>query len=133
MCAKKLVPISLSREYQHFIMAYNSTATTNSNRIIPFFVLHLSDDKVKALFRVPSNMAETLVGYPILCRGASFDLIIDVISQSRETATAGQNSRTTFLSTEFCSPDPEETARAIAERIAIRQEFPSPNVSNLFG
>jgi len=78
-------------------------------------------------------MAENLVDHPILCRGASFDLTIDAVSQSREKTTAVQNSGTSFLSTEFFSPNPEETARAIAERIAIRQENPSPNLSHLFG
>jgi hypothetical protein len=109
------------------------TTTMNSNKNIPFFVLHLSDDKVKALFVVPSSMAKSLIKHPILCRGASFDLTIDVVSQSRARNTAVENSGTTFLATEFSSPQPEETARAIAERISIRQENPSPNVAHLFG
>lgn len=119
------------------------TETKKSNKSVPFFILHLSGDKVKALFTVPSSTAEALVSYPILCRGASFDLSVDEVSQSRENTllriesirrdASFQNIDISFLSTQFSSPNPEETARAIAERIAIRQENPSPNVSHLFG
>mmetsp|Transcript_20983 Transcript_20983/g.43206 ORF Transcript_20983/g.43206 Transcript_20983/m.43206 type:complete len:114 (+) Transcript_20983:118-459(+) len=107
--------------------------TRNGNKIVPFFVLNLSDDNVKALFIVSSSAAETLVQHPILCRGASFDLTVDSVSQFQEMGTAVQNSGTSFLSTEFSSPNPDETAQAIAERIAIRQESPPPNISSLFG
>jgi hypothetical protein len=113
-------------------MTTNNT-TSESNKCIPFFVLRLSDDKFKALFVVQASAAETLVSHPILCRGAIFDLTIDAVSQSREKVNALQHSGKSFLSTEFSSPNPEETARAIAERIAIRQETPSPNISQLFG
>eukprot|EP00531_Pseudo-nitzschia_arenysensis_P003597 CAMPEP_0116125038 /NCGR_PEP_ID=MMETSP0329-20121206/5599_1 /TAXON_ID=697910 /ORGANISM="Pseudo-nitzschia arenysensis, Strain B593" /LENGTH=113 /DNA_ID=CAMNT_0003619055 /DNA_START=57 /DNA_END=398 /DNA_ORIENTATION=- len=113
-------------------MTTNDT-TKNGNKSVPFFVLNLSDDKVKALFIVSSTSAETLVHHPILCRGACFDLIVDSVSQSRELGAAVQNSGTSFLSTEFSSPNPDETARAIAERIAVRQESPPPNISRLFG
>jgi len=71
-------------------------------------------------------MAEKLVNHPILCRGASFDLKIDVVAVDTNTGTS-------FLSTEFSSPDPEETAQAIADRIFIRAEYPSPAISHLFG
>ena len=97
--------------------------TRNGNNIVPFFVLNISNDKVKVLFLVSSYAAETTVKYPILCRGASFDLAIDGV---------GGSCGTSFLSTEFSSPNPEETARAIAERIAVRQESPPPDVSHLF-
>ena len=99
------------------------------NKAVPFFVLHLADARFKALFTVPSGMAETLILHPILCRGGSFDLTIDLVSQNDSM----QSTSTSFLSTEFSSSYPEETARAIAERIAIRQEDPSPAVSHLFG
>ena len=105
----------------------------NTKKIVPFLVLHLSCDKVKAVFIVQSRMAGTLINHPILCRGACFDLRIDVESQSREESAVQQNGDKSFLSTEFSSPDPEETARAIAERIAIRQENPLSCVSNIFG
>jgi len=104
----------------------------NADKTVPYFVLHLSDEIVKALFVVESSMTEKLISYPILCRGASFDLAIDAVSKSREKSPSLQNNGTTFLSTEFSSPDPEESARAIAERIAIRQENPTPNFSNMF-
>ena len=119
---------------QHPCHNMTTNTSNNSNKSVPFFVLHLSDDKVKALFTVPSDMAEKLVNHPILCRGASFDLKIDVVSQSREkTTTVDTNTGTSFLSTEFSSPDPEGTARAIADRIFIRAEYPSPAISHLFG
>ena len=103
---------------------------------MPFFILRVPDGRIKALFTVPSNMAETLVIHPIFCRGGSFDLQIDDVNvnQSRERNYAVQSTTSTiFISTVFCSPYPDETARAIAERIAIRQEDPSPAVSHLFG
>jgi hypothetical protein len=137
--------------------SYSSNSNSNSNnKAVPFFVLHLDDDRVKALFRVPSDISETLIQHPILCRGSSFDIKIDVVSsQCRDndnddtTTTMIQTnnnnnnnnndndnnvSDTCFLSTEYSSPDPEGTAQAIAERIAIRIESPSTaSFSNLFG
>ena len=109
------------------------TTAGNDKKVVPYFILHLSGESVKALFIVESSKAETLINYPILCRGASFDLTVDVVSTSREKSAGLQNNGTSFLSTQFSSPDPEETARAIAERIATRQENPSPNVSSIFG
>lgn len=111
-----------------------TTATTTNiqSKTVPFFVLRVSTDRFKALFTVPSRMAEALVIHPILCRGASFDLKIDSVSRSRERNLSAEPNSTTFLSTEFSSPYPEETARAIAERLAIRQDGPSPAISNLF-
>jgi hypothetical protein len=104
-----------------------------ANKKVPYFVLHLSDGKAKALFTVPTQMAQSLVVNPVLCRGASFDLEIDVVSQGRKkklTATP----TTSFLSTEFHSPTPEETAQAISERLAIRMgSGPSPVLSHFFG
>jgi hypothetical protein len=135
--------------------SYSSNSNSNSNnKAVPFFVLHLDDDRVKALFRVPSDISETLIQHPILCRGSSFDIKIDVVSsQCRDndnddtTTTMIQTNNnnnnndndnnagdTCFLSTEYSSPDPEGTAQAIAERIAIRIESPSTaSFSNLFG
>ena len=103
------------------------------NKIVPYFVLDTYGDRVKVLFVVSSDAAETLILHPILCRGASFDLKIDTVSQTREMRTAARHNGTSFLSTEFSSPNPDETARAIAERVAIRQESPPPNLSHLFG
>ena len=105
----------------------------NQNKAVPYFVLSLYGDRVKALFVVSSDSAETLIMHPILCRGASFDLNIDTVSQTPEMRFAARNSGSSFLSTEFSSPNPEETARAIAERLVIRQESPPPNLSHLFG
>jgi hypothetical protein len=72
---------------------------------------------------------QSLVVNPVLCRGASFDLEIDLVSQGRKKS----NSATSFLSTEFLSPNPEETAQAISERLAIRMGGPSPVLSHFFG
>jgi hypothetical protein len=77
-------------------------------------------------------MATSLAVNPILCRGASFDLAIDSVSlvqQQQQQPSTG----TSFLSTEFDSPNPEETARAISERIAIRIGNPSVSLSHFFG
>ena len=96
----------------------------SSTTTIPFFVLKLPDGRAKALFTVPTDMAEALVLHPILCRGASFDLEIDVVSQGRRRNPGNDNDdnivATSFLSAQFRSPHPEETAREISERIVIR-------------
>ena len=117
--------------------------SNNNNKIVPFFVLHLADDRVKALFRVPSDIAETLIHHPILCRGSCFDLTVDVMSSQCRDNDSDNNDNddtttiihgTCFLSTEYSSPDPEGTAQAIAERIAIRIENPSTaSFSNFLG
>lgn len=76
------------------------------------------------------TLQTSLVVNPILCRGSSFDLEIDVVSQGRKKQIS---TATSFLSSEFYSPHPEETAQAIAERIAIRIGSPSPMISQYFG
>ena len=88
--------------------------------------MDLSEGRAKALFTVPTKMAQALVVNPVLCRGSCFDLTLVPNSESRKKTSS-------FLSTEFCSPDPEETARHIAERIAIRMGNPSPVLSQFFG
>jgi hypothetical protein len=105
--------------------------STPYSQTIPYFVLRLSDGRAKALFTVPSAIATSLAVNPILCRGASFDLAIDSVSlvQQQQQPSTG----TSFLSTEFDSPNPEETARAISERIAIRIGNPSVSLSHFFG
>jgi hypothetical protein len=115
---------------------------------VPYFVLHLPDGRAKALFTVPSDMAEILVLHPIMARGACFHLNVDVVSLGRPIIQRGRRScsnndgnenvdysndnaanigdgsavqvATSFLSTEFISPRPDETALAISERIWIR-------------
>jgi hypothetical protein len=103
-----------------------SSTTVNK---VPYFVLNLSGGRAKALFTVPTQMAESLVVNPVLCRGSSFDLEIDVVSQGRKKSS----STTSFLSTEFYSPEPEQTAQAISERLAVRLGSPSPVLSQFFG
>lgn len=99
---------------------------------VPYFVLNLSDGKAKALFTVPTHLSESLIVHPVMCRGACFGLKIDVVSQS--STSKSSKSPTSFLSTEFYSPDPEQTAKQISQRIAIRMGGPSPVLSQfLFG
>jgi hypothetical protein len=102
-------------------------------------LIHENDDswpllsKKNTLFAFQSfnlfHPQQSLVVNPVLCRGASFDLEIDLVSQGRKKS----NSSTSFLSTEFLSPNPEETAQAISERLAIRMGSPSPVLSHFFG
>ena len=100
--------------------------SSSSDTKVPYFVLNLSESRAKALFTVPTCMATALIVNPVLCRGSCFDLEIDVVSQGRKKAV----SSTSFLSTEFFSPDPEQTAMAISERLAIRMGNPSPELTS---
>ena len=100
-----------------------TTAIAPSSTKVPFFVLEQEDGQNRALFTVPSNLASSLVIHPILCRGSSFSLEIEKEAQTQST----------FLSTVFYSPDPEETAKEIAERLAIRIGRPANIVSGIFG
>jgi hypothetical protein len=101
-----------------------SSISPTSNKV-PYFLLQLDDGQSRALFTVPANAASALVVHPVLCRGSSFHLDLHDEGRKRES--------TAFLSTVFFSPYPEETARQIAERLAIRIGSPSPVVSQLFG
>ena len=113
--------------------------TRSSTNTVPFFVLKLSEDRAKALFTVPSDMADFLVQRPILCRGASFDLEIDVVSQGRVGRRSKQamgskddtnDAATSFLAAHFRSPHPEETALAISQRIYARMGSSDPGTTN---
>jgi hypothetical protein len=78
-------------------------------------------------------MAEHLVQRPILCHGACFDLEIDVVSQGQKG-----HENTCFLAAHFTSPHPEDTARAISERLFIRMGSSSspenmPSVAGILG
>lgn len=98
----------------------------SSQDTVPYFVLSLKDGRTKAVFTVPEDLVAFLTAHPILCRGGSFDLKIDVISQR---ANSGQR-KTSFLSTEFYSPEPEMTASEISQRIAVRMENSAVNSSS---
>jgi hypothetical protein len=88
--------------------------------------------RAKAVFTVPADLVSALTAYPILCRGASFDLCIDEDSENimqaaymsnislTSPASMRRRNGTTFLSTEFYSPSPEDTASEISKRLAIR-------------
>jgi hypothetical protein len=100
---------------------------------VPYFVLHLDDGNSKALFSVPSHKAASLMKYPIACRGAFFDLCVDTASRDLQSSQQ-QFAGTSFLSTEFHSPQPEETARAISIRLASRMaDNDSVDMSGMLG
>ena len=84
-----------------------------SNESVPYSLLQLDDGRTKALFTVPKELDETLAAHSILCRGSSFDLEID-------SENGGGSSSSTFLSTIFYSPHPQEAAQEIAKRLAVR-------------
>ena len=107
-------------------------STPRLAQTVPYFVMRLQNGKAKALFTVPAHLATSLTVNPVLCRGSSFDLKIDSVSLGQDYEQASSTS-TTFLSTEFESPSPEETARAISERVAIRIGSPSPSLGNFLG
>lgn len=92
-----------------------------SHESVPYFVLRLdgsdqtSFGRVKALFTVPEELAEALSVHPILCRGSSFALEMDIAAPS--------SNKTTFLSTIFESRYPEETAQEISQRLAARIDY----------
>ena len=102
----------------------SSSPTSNK---VPYFVLQLENGKARVLFTVPTELAPALSQHPIMCRGACFVLELDAAGSDPA------RSPTTFLSTVFESPLPDETARAISERIAIRIGDPSPGMSQMFG
>jgi hypothetical protein len=120
-----------------------------SHDIVPFFVLRLDNNNnnndendnnatgdclchAKAVFTVPEDLADTLTAHPILCRGGAFELTLDQESQyimmAQTTASTTTNTSrrrgtgTSFLSTEFYSPAPEDTASEISKRLAIRMD-----------
>ena len=106
----------------------SSSSSSDDHVIVPYFILDQDDGhKVKALFTVPSHLAKSLVEYPIMCRGACFDLHIDSVNGGSE-----YNTESVFLMTEFESPHPEETASAISLRLASRVKD-SASRSNLLG
>ncbi len=104
-------PLQLLLFTSHFSM---SQATN-----VPFFLLDLEEDepqqqRVRALFTVPNkDTAKRLSHYPILCRSSCFDL------QLVDDDEGGSH---VFLAATFSSPTPEETAQAIAQKLATRME-----------
>jgi hypothetical protein len=102
---------------------------------VPYFVLRQDDGTAKALFTVPSSMTELLMKHPIACRGGFFELRIDTASRNLQSASQHQQfAGTTFLSTEFYSPQPEETACAISTRLARRMADTDPlDMSGVLG
>ena len=119
-------------------MSSKNQSSKNSS-LVPFFVLNLEGGTTKALFTVPSHLADTLIQHPVLCRGAAFELRIDNnnnTSGDQQDANQESNkaSSTRFLATEFVSPHPEATAEAISERLTSRitDSCESP-LSTIFG
>jgi len=93
-----------------------------NNDSVPYFVLALDEDaetplterRTKALFTVPKELAAQLAIHDILCRGSCFKLKVEEDSP--------RNGGTTFLSTIFKSPQPQQLALELAKRIAIRMD-----------
>lgn len=102
---------------------------------VPYVVLPWDDDQSKAVFSVPEDVAASLIARPILCRGGSFELQVDSISQ--QLALGRREGNFQFLSTVFYSPDPNQTALDISRRLAMRIEntdtFLMDNASSIFG
>ena len=103
-------------------------ATTTADEV-PYYVLELENGHTKAVFTVPQELAESIMSHPILCRGSSFALQLDAVSQR-----VGANPTTSFLCTEYFSPEPEDTASDISRRLAIRvSENSDQVVAGVFG
>lgn len=126
-----------------------------NNDTVPYVLIPQNGNnrQFKAIFLVPEDLVDSLISRPILCRGSSFQLILDE-DVTRENLRAMQNTNLTlqeggigsstmlslnttrFLSTEFYSPEPNETAAEIALRLSIRMENSDNFVvetSNLLG
>jgi len=86
--------------------------------VVPYIVMRVHGGKHKAVFGVPSDVAHSMIQYPVMCRGGCFSLVIDQESEGNET--------TTFLSATFESMDANKTAEAISNRLAVRLEEPAP-------
>lgn len=105
---------------------------------VPYFVLALGENKARALFTVPTSLAGSLTENPVMCRDACFTLMIDTVSQrARDIGSNGAVDTnavaTTFISTDFYSPDPEGTAEAIAQRLALRITEPLAPTADILG
>lgn len=110
----------------------------SSQASVPYFVLLLENNNnqndsnaltpssscryAKALFTVPTELAVALTAYPILCRGSAFELKVDAYASAESTPpTQGSSgNQTTFLTTLLESPYPEDAAKDIARRLAMR-------------
>ena len=92
---------------------------------VPYFVLRLEKLRAKALFTVPEDLAQSLAAHPILCRGSSFHFTVVAATPAAAAAEAAAAtpsaiSRTSFLSTVFESPNPDDLADEISKRLANR-------------
>jgi hypothetical protein len=100
-------------------------ASNDTDGSVPYFLLPLDDGRTKVVFTVPEELAKALISHPILCRGSCFALQLDAVSQRLATTTMppqGSRGRISFLSTEFFSPEPEDTAMDISRRLNARQQ-----------
>lgn len=100
-----------------------------SQESVPYFVLLLDGDqsksschRAKALFTVPEELAVSLSAHPIMCRGSSFALELDEAAMPSPSSNSSSSNKTatTFLSTVFESPRPEDLAQEISRRLAVR-------------
>mmetsp|Transcript_17280 Transcript_17280/g.23801 ORF Transcript_17280/g.23801 Transcript_17280/m.23801 type:complete len:111 (-) Transcript_17280:766-1098(-) len=98
---------------------------------IPYTIRPLPEGLSRALFKVPSHLAEFLVSSPVTCRGASFDLHILCGENSADPHDKNESTDMTSIYTDFHSPKPSQTADAIAIRLAARLRDPNlPSASD---
>jgi hypothetical protein len=91
---------------------------------VSYYLQVLPSGQTKAIFTVPESLVSALTIHPVLCRGGVFRLRVDAASQKWMQAVSGgerhKEESVGFLSTEYESPEPEATARAIAKRLENR-------------
>jgi hypothetical protein len=88
---------------------------------VPYQIVPSSKGLVQAFFIVPTEWADSLTQYPILCRGSLFTLQVykesTRLDPRRSSSPARKRSR---LVTVYESPYPKETAMEIAQRLSNR-------------
>jgi len=97
---------------------------------VPYTIQSISEGLSRALFTIPSHQADFLISSPVTCRGGSFDLHIMDNSETTDT-NGGESVITKSIYTDFYSPDPSQTADAIAIRLKARLQDPNlPSASD---
>ena len=101
----------------HITMNTQLTQTTSSSsslELVPYYVLERSDGRTEVLFLVPSALVSRVTVHPILCRGSAFSLRLDDKNENIESEDGS------FLAVDFQSPYPDDSAREIAIRLTRR-------------
>ena len=103
----------------HITMNTQLTQTTSSSsslELVPYYVLERSDGRTEVLFLVPSALVSRVTVHPILCRGSAFSLRLDDKNENIDSEGGS------FLAVDFHSPYPDDLAREIAIRLTRRLE-----------